>query len=55
MFDLNIVQQNHYFHLYIEHMYQNNKYAKKSVPNIKYKIVKKLFSINKKKSFVLKY
>ena len=54
MFDLNILQQNHYFHLY-KSICIRIIVAKKSVPNIKYKIVKKLFSINKKKSLVLKY
>jgi hypothetical protein len=34
-------------------MYQNNNNLKRSVPNIKYKIAKKWFSINKKKSFDL--
>ena len=54
MFDLNIHQQNHYYHLYKENMYQN-KSSKKKCSKYKYKIVKKLFSIIKKKSFVLKY
>ena len=37
MFDLNIAQQNHYFHLYKEHMYQNNNEQKKvyQILNIK--------------------
>ena len=53
MFGLDNPQQIRYYHLCKEHMYQNNNEQKKNAPNTKYKIAKKLFSINKKKSFDL--